>query len=104
MGLVGGSAGDEEGRDGHTLGVVDQQSAHGFGVDVDSLDAGHKVPAVALEEERVFAPEVVFVRGVEGFLQSCVVGTFGVKDQAGGSVSACMPQEEGEGGERTFRP
>lgn len=46
---------------GSTSRVSTQDVADGFGILVDTLDAGDKVAAIPLQEKRVFAPVVVFI-------------------------------------------
>lgn len=56
---VDGFQGDDEGR--RTTGMCAQNFAYGFGVHADAIDSRDEVTAVALEEDAVFCPMVVFV-------------------------------------------
>ena len=56
--------------------------ADSFGIDVDAVDASDEVPAVALHEDGIFGPVVVFVVSCQGLSESGVVATFGVEDAA----------------------
>lgn len=45
--------------------MLEEKLADGFCVAVDTLDPRDRVAAVALQEEGVFAPEVVFIVGIQ---------------------------------------
>ena len=65
-----------------TARVCAEYVANGFGVCTDTVDPRDKVTAVALEEDAVFGPVVVFVIFFPSALEEGVVLCFGVEHQS----------------------
>lgn len=58
-----------------------QDVADGLGICADAFDSRDKVTAIALEENGVFCPVVVFIVLCPSFLQQLIVLGFGVQDE-----------------------
>lgn len=73
-----------------TTGMSAEYVADGFGVGTDTIDSRDKITAVALEEDTVFSPVVIFVVFFPCALEEGIVFCFGVEHKSAFRVSKCL--------------